>query len=390
MDSDRRSNISSAYSSRPPGAAAPTQQHQPRPSGASTLYDTHGAELARRDSNSTFFSPPPGRGGGGTAGYNRASYFDTGREEPLRDHEEGDMGKGGGDWDVYADFNNTGPRYSTAFGLGNEHAYQPIHSPSSKNFDPAEVASPRHTPGGAELVTVPALGPDWKSSELHALSKAGRREAKSEARRKKWDDWRRGRSGGRWFNRKAVVFFVFALCIVIGLALFFTLPRVPSFQFNAERPLNNDSSPLTDEVPMIFSRTPANFSFAAVADLRIDTGGNFIPVHMKKIKARIIDPDTGYQLAHGELKDQRYPTGKKSKVAMPLNFTYSATNDSDKTWINWYNACKNKINYADGKRPGVNFNLVIDMTVFGLFGTKHDGIDIINAACPIMLPTNSV
>ena len=54
-----------------------------------------------------------------TAGYNRNSFHLAGREEPLRGgpDEEQDTGEGGV-WDVYADFNNAGPRYSTAFGIG--------------------------------------------------------------------------------------------------------------------------------------------------------------------------------------------------------------------------------------------------------------------------------
>jgi len=54
-----------------------------------------------------------------TAGYNRHSFHLAGREEPLRGgpDEEQDAAEGGA-WDVYADFNNTGPRYSTAFGMG--------------------------------------------------------------------------------------------------------------------------------------------------------------------------------------------------------------------------------------------------------------------------------
>ena len=48
-----------------------------------------------------------------SAGYNSTSFVHAGREEPLRggrDEEEPE-----GAWDVFADFNNTGPRYSTAF-----------------------------------------------------------------------------------------------------------------------------------------------------------------------------------------------------------------------------------------------------------------------------------
>jgi hypothetical protein len=54
-----------------------------------------------------------------SAGYNRRSYLDAGRQEPLKGglDEEAEAGFQQDDgWDVYADFNNTGPKYSAAFG----------------------------------------------------------------------------------------------------------------------------------------------------------------------------------------------------------------------------------------------------------------------------------
>ena len=87
-------------------------------------------------------------------------------------------------WDIYSDFNNTGPRYSTAFGIGkHEPEYQPLKAPSD-NDHPSIRSGPTSAsgPGGAgtgtgsvkynergepvELVTVPALGPEWQRSEL--------------------------------------------------------------------------------------------------------------------------------------------------------------------------------------------------------------------------------
>lgn len=53
------------------------------------------------------------------AGYNRMSYLDAGRVEPVKggyDEEAHRENEGG--WDVFADFNNKGPRYSSAFGIG--------------------------------------------------------------------------------------------------------------------------------------------------------------------------------------------------------------------------------------------------------------------------------
>jgi hypothetical protein len=50
-----------------------------------------------------------------SAGYNRDSFRRIGRQEPVKGgpDEEQDAGEMEA-WDVYADFNNTGPRYSAA------------------------------------------------------------------------------------------------------------------------------------------------------------------------------------------------------------------------------------------------------------------------------------
>lgn len=68
-----------------------------------------------------------------SAGYNRGSFFHAGREEPLKGgrDEESDLGNQPDAWDVYADFNNAGPRYSTAFGMGQ---IQPTYVDFSGDF----------------------------------------------------------------------------------------------------------------------------------------------------------------------------------------------------------------------------------------------------------------
>jgi hypothetical protein len=53
-----------------------------------------------------------------TAGYNRTSFLHTGREEPLKGGRDEELGQEE-PWDVYADFNNAGPRYSAAMGQHN-------------------------------------------------------------------------------------------------------------------------------------------------------------------------------------------------------------------------------------------------------------------------------
>jgi hypothetical protein len=118
MDSDRRSAVSSFYGGRRSSVDALNRDY------ASPSLSDH---RARRDSSSSFFNPnatgnlprgatEPTRVHG--AGYNRMSYLDAGREEPVKSGNDDFERPNEGGWDVYADFNNAGPRYSHAFGLG--------------------------------------------------------------------------------------------------------------------------------------------------------------------------------------------------------------------------------------------------------------------------------
>ena len=116
MDYDRRSAVSSFYGGRRSSVDALNRDYAaPAPSD----------QRARRDSSSSFFNPDgPGalpRGAAASrmhsAGYNRMSYLDAGREEPVKGGNDEVEGPNEGGWDVFADFNNAGPRYSHAFGL---------------------------------------------------------------------------------------------------------------------------------------------------------------------------------------------------------------------------------------------------------------------------------
>jgi len=66
-----------------------------------------------------------------------------------------------------------------------------------------------------EMVTVPALGPEWGKEEMYQNTKAGRREKKAETRKQFWKAWNRGERGlcGRYFTRKVLVWTLFGLCI---------------------------------------------------------------------------------------------------------------------------------------------------------------------------------
>jgi hypothetical protein len=121
MDYDRKSTVSSFYGGRRTSVDALNRDY--------TAQLTSSDPRSRRDSSSSFFlsaSPTtPQTGSEGhirthSAGYNRMSYFDAGREEPVKGGNDEFEQPNEGGWDVFADFNNTGPRYSQAFGLGHQ------------------------------------------------------------------------------------------------------------------------------------------------------------------------------------------------------------------------------------------------------------------------------
>jgi len=67
-----------------------------------------------------------------------------------------------------------------------------------------------------EMVTVPALGPEWGRQEMHDMTKSARKEKKAESRREKFKAWRRDERGicGKYLTRKSLVLFIFGLCAV--------------------------------------------------------------------------------------------------------------------------------------------------------------------------------
>ena len=121
MEYDRKSAVSSFYGGRrssvdalnqdfsvPPPAAPNSRTHE----DASSFYNPHDPRYSRTNGDMLR---------GQSAGYNRTSFFDVGRIEPVKggyDEEDRQAPAPDAAWDVYADFNNAGPRYSTAFGMG--------------------------------------------------------------------------------------------------------------------------------------------------------------------------------------------------------------------------------------------------------------------------------
>ncbi|KDQ62097.1 hypothetical protein JAAARDRAFT_30001 [Jaapia argillacea MUCL 33604] len=399
MDFDRKSAVSSFYGGRRSSFDA-LNSELPAPSSHATP-----SHRARVDSSSSFFNPDAvGAGpavlpqGAGFAGYNRMSYMDPGRVEPVKggyDEEEAEPSNAGGregpGWDIYADFNNAGPRYSTAFRKDtgrSDSSYREI-GPSAPRFKDEEPAVGPNGP--VEMVTVPTLGPEWKADELYHASKMDRKEEKWQSRKQKWKAWNRNETGlcGSWFTRKFTAWFMFAFLVVLAVVLAITLPRVPAFAFNSSTPLINATGSFAQSIPYEFSRAPANFSFPAFASLELETSSNFVPMTLTRLDGQVFDLNSGMLVGTGSMGKLTLPAKSFIPVQLPLNFTYIASNDSDPTWANWYNACKNTGAVTGGIRPGLQFRIVLQMTILGLIGHPSTSTQVTNAPCPWELPINA-
>jgi hypothetical protein len=246
--------------------------------------------------------------------------------------------------------------------------------------------------GPVELVTVPGLGAEWGKNELKSMTKKGRKDKDSEGFVRKWRAFNRGQyglCGSKWLTRRTVVFIVFAVCAVIAITLIFVIPRVPDFALNGSNPLTSGTGWYNQSITAQFSRAPANFSFPANIQLQVDTHSNYLPLVFKHLEAQVYDLSSFRVIGSGHMNRTKLPAKQFIDIQMPLNFSYVATNDSDLTWINWYNACKNKGQYANGTRPGVQFRLNIDMYIDGLLHKHSTATSVTNAACPIELSINA-
>ncbi|KAK4688985.1 hypothetical protein P7C73_g1123, partial [Tremellales sp. Uapishka_1] len=240
-------------------------------------------------------------------------------------------------FDVRADFDGDGPRWSEVYGsgAGNERererervrgdgsSYRPI----SNHVAPAGLAK-KDIASGEELVSVPVLGPD------------------------------------------------------LALVLFFVLPRAPSFSFYDQTPFTVDNSTVS------FSRTPANYSFTGNMNLLADATNSYLPVHFSSLEATLYDLTTSKAIATGNYGNHFVKKAQNVPVVIPIEFSYAAPNSSDTTWLDMYNACEHI--YQGTTRPSLGFRVIVKMSIIGLVTHPESSAIIDGVTCPFERASNSV
>lgn len=314
--------------------------------------------------------------------------------------------------DLYADFNGIGTPIDWSKRMSSADIYGmaggPPHSPGWSAGGSASGSAP-NTPGvgvggtrsslllakydekegsmaekrqsmvaGGELVLAPELGKEWHADEAQKTKTITDKTTirgpglfTSLGREiKKLFEWKR---------------FIFILVTFLGLlagVLYFVIPRVPTFELAIDEPLTSN------EKNASFSRIPAYMRWTAQLNIAVDGRANWIPFHFTEFDATFYDLQTGKEVGQGTIDRTSFPGRATTPTLIDVTFNYRGRNDSDTTWVDFYNACAHK--YSTVERPNLDLNIVLEMKVRGLVGTKKTSTTMKDVVCPIELAANSV
>ncbi|TYJ56118.1 hypothetical protein B9479_003228 [Cryptococcus floricola] len=327
-------------------------------------------------------------------------YQGQGPYSPEEEHDE--------PFDVRADFDVKGPKWSAGAGagaggglkspglegetgrgsvmgmgvVGDRSSYMPVgdHSPSGEYASQDKSLASRE-----ELVSVPVLGPEWRKGELHDMSRRGQNEIQGDKRKRAWRAWnrdQRGLCGMRWLSRKVLVMIIFVLLAALGVALYFLIPRAPTFKFYGDDPFSVRNETIN------FNRSPTNYSFSGNLNLWGDASSSYLPVHFTHLEATVYDHVTSKKIATGDWGNHVMAHKEQQAVLLPIDFSYSAVNTSDTTWNDMYNACAHI--WTGTTRPDLKFRLVLEMSIVGLVKKTSTTLEISDVTCPFELASDGV
>lgn len=104
-------------------------------------------------------------------------------------------------------------------GIGGLHPAEP-HMVAGHDPDKNE--------SGIELVTVPALGQEFTKEEMKRMSRPYKKKEKVRRRKEAAKRWGKGEYKiGGWLNPRVAVFLAFIFAVLLGITLYFVIPRVP-------------------------------------------------------------------------------------------------------------------------------------------------------------------
>ncbi|SHO77517.1 Uncharacterized protein MSYG_1857 [Malassezia sympodialis ATCC 42132] len=226
------------------------------------------------------------------------------------------------------------------------------------------------------------LGAEYTDMEREQMTRAYRRFYWRNKFLGKIDSWLRGYNPlGGWLGPQIAVILTVIVLALIGVGLFFVIPRVPDVSIVTNNPLTPMNG---NKTAMALTGFPTGFQMNGTLHVRLDNPG-WIPAHILSLATTVKALDTNVIVAKGDLSKQWVPGRKVTTVDVDLAFSHKSLNvTGDATQLLFQDACAHL--YQGTDRPTLNLHVEMVMDVGGLVGKHPSSSDLRSLACPWELP----
>ncbi|KAM0790195.1 hypothetical protein ACM66B_005511 [Microbotryomycetes sp. NB124-2] len=187
----------------------------------------------------------------------------------------------------------------------------------------------------------------------------------------------RGRRCTSSTRGQCYVFATFFGLIILGLMLFFVIPRIPSIDWPDKPSASFTSSNQT----ALYTTVPARFDFSAQLKLEADAKSSWIPTRLTSVEVEAF-LQSGASIGSGKLDNSvGLPARGQRNITVPVHFSANYFNSSDPTFMTVTTAC------ANSGRLSLSFAL--RYKVQGRIGTSMTSLQAPNVACPVRLVSDN-
>ncbi|WFC97534.1 hypothetical protein MYAM1_000248 [Malassezia yamatoensis] len=336
------------------------------------------------------------------------------------------------DWDVYRDFNNMGQtRYEANFSeppaqqrdqqtlpsrrarAAQERPYMPWTGPQLVSFHgsnglypsamssehvnamqsgnlgharndsyASEDAKPFAYDLNESSLELAPLGQEYTPEERKRMTRKGQRKYWKYSQLGAVDSWMRGHKPiCGFFGPHVAVFALFGFVILLGITLYFVVPRVPSVALKTYKPLTAANG----ESAMNITAQPTGFFMNGTLGLRLDNSGGWIPSEIKKLDAVVNYKNNNIKVGEGSVKYKSIPGKKQTDLNIPIYFNYHSLNSTgDDIQLAFQDACAHP--YLGVQRTSLDLSIDIILDIQAVPGTHKTSLGLTSYACPWVLP----
>lgn len=234
----------------------------------------------------------------------------------------------------------------------------------------------------ADLLDVPPLGPEFTKEEHEQMTRKYKRRAWRKRRREAVVSWSKGRGRvARFCGPKVCVACTFAFLVVLGVVLYFVIPRKPTLSVVSKDPIK----PVPNKGAMTVTTSPTGFNMNATLLLHADNSNGWIPSHVSDLHVDVELVKTKDKVGSGDLSGISIAGRKESLIHVPLIFSHKSLNATgDDAQLAFTQACAHL--YQGTERPSLNLNVKTTLGITGSIGKSKAEFPLNNWACPFEMP----